>query len=683
MKKSKFIILLLLSLFLMSSVSASLPKKAKGGIEFSYENPSAEAVFLVGEFNNWDITKTPMKKDDKGIWRVTIKFDRGVYQYKFYFDGQYIQDPDNPDSQPDPYGGKNSTITVDKYGNVTRTTKKEEIISNTPLNSKVYIGGLYYGKYSWQPDSSDYDRWRLGSPIHNINIFFKSQINENITLKTTMAINNNVEGVDLWKSHLRFFNSYLKFSAKKFDLITFDNYEVVQFNDPAGLFGNVGIFNHPFGRNTRGIVFQTYPFTTDVTFIYGDAIGIDASEYYSPGMAKLYSQYTDFIGLRLQKKITSFLLLGFSGRMDRGFDNKTVRSPDLENINYEIYSVNSTYAVDLEFFKDFGDSSNQLKTTIEYLTGNDLVQATSMDKDITGEYEDTKLNWETRKTTSIILGVSLTLRKYFRTEFEFESINTTLSPEGVYFATFDSSFDELNSKINKQKLNITYQLNLRKLTLYFGVGINLKTFDWADKMLWDLNEQLIYRPPFFTPVPYSEFIWLGYDKYVFYTPSIKLKTVDNRLILSLDSKISAYDIGYEPRSMENIVKVYFYFTPSQKFGIFANVRNMSYSDKDGLLGFDETFTAVYGGFRYQLGKNIKTEIVWGNSTSLAPIYKNSLIYHDSDPYNREHYLITNGPNYNDLSNVNYFKTQFAEDLYNAEKGLSEKKEIAVKAVIEF
>ncbi|MCK4666024.1 hypothetical protein KAU33_04720, partial [Candidatus Dependentiae bacterium] len=89
MKKSKFIILLLLSLFLISSVYASLPKKAKGGIEFSYENPSAEAVFLVGEFNNWDITKTPMKKDDKGIWRVTIKFDRGVYQYKFYFDGQY------------------------------------------------------------------------------------------------------------------------------------------------------------------------------------------------------------------------------------------------------------------------------------------------------------------------------------------------------------------------------------------------------------------------------------------------------------------------------------------------------------------------------------------------------------------------------------------------------------------
>ncbi|MDD3626793.1 MAG: hypothetical protein PHV06_05690, partial [bacterium] len=159
--------------------------------------------------------------------------------------------------------------------------------------------------------------------------------------------------------------------------------------------------------------------------------------------------------------------------------------------------------------------------------------------------------------------------------------------------------------------------------------------------------------------------------------------VDYRLEIDLGSKISASGFGYKPRSLENIIKVNFYFDSSQRFGIFANIRNMKYRDKDGFLAFNEDFNSVYGGFRYQVAKNIKAEFVYGTSTSLSPVYMNSLLFHESDPYNREKYLMTNGPDYNEINNLNYFMTEFAQDLYDAEKALEKAEEISIKALIEF
>jgi hypothetical protein len=45
-------------------------KKAKKVI-FSFSEPEAGTVFLGGDFNDWDQTKHPMKKDKKGVWKVS------------------------------------------------------------------------------------------------------------------------------------------------------------------------------------------------------------------------------------------------------------------------------------------------------------------------------------------------------------------------------------------------------------------------------------------------------------------------------------------------------------------------------------------------------------------------------------------------------------------------------------
>ena len=83
-------------------------------IVFQLDAPFAGEVHLAGEFNDWSPTATPMEKGEDGIWRVTLELAPGSYLYKFVVDGaSWMEDPENPDMEPDPYGGNNSVITVE------------------------------------------------------------------------------------------------------------------------------------------------------------------------------------------------------------------------------------------------------------------------------------------------------------------------------------------------------------------------------------------------------------------------------------------------------------------------------------------------------------------------------------------------------------------------------------------
>jgi 1,4-alpha-glucan branching enzyme len=83
------------------------------GTTLHLDLPNAGQVFVAGQFNEWSQTKTPLEKGQDGIWRVTLKLKPGKYEYKFYADGQWLEDPTNPDKVPDPYGGNNSVLTVE------------------------------------------------------------------------------------------------------------------------------------------------------------------------------------------------------------------------------------------------------------------------------------------------------------------------------------------------------------------------------------------------------------------------------------------------------------------------------------------------------------------------------------------------------------------------------------------
>ena len=91
-----------------------MTKKSSSGkvINFQFEAPEAEAVSLVGSFNDWDVTAKPMKKNKTGIWNKRIKLVPGNYEYRFYVDGRWENDPNGIEFKENPFGATNNILVV-------------------------------------------------------------------------------------------------------------------------------------------------------------------------------------------------------------------------------------------------------------------------------------------------------------------------------------------------------------------------------------------------------------------------------------------------------------------------------------------------------------------------------------------------------------------------------------------
>jgi len=76
-------------------------------IKFEYSAPEAKEVSLVGDFNQWNSKANPMKKDKKGIWKVTLPLEPGRYEYRFIADGNWENDPTCTSFVGNEFGGDN------------------------------------------------------------------------------------------------------------------------------------------------------------------------------------------------------------------------------------------------------------------------------------------------------------------------------------------------------------------------------------------------------------------------------------------------------------------------------------------------------------------------------------------------------------------------------------------------
>lgn len=75
-----------------------------GAVEFHYFDDLADEVYLVGDFNNWDGSATPMWRVGDGEWVATLGLEDGLYQYKFLADGQYALDDAASGVEEVPFG---------------------------------------------------------------------------------------------------------------------------------------------------------------------------------------------------------------------------------------------------------------------------------------------------------------------------------------------------------------------------------------------------------------------------------------------------------------------------------------------------------------------------------------------------------------------------------------------------
>lgn len=81
------------------------PKTKK--VRFNLYAPKAERVFLAGDFNHWDVDGLPMKKANKGNWEISVTLPAGRYEYRFWIDEVWHDDPNAQERVENPFGSQN------------------------------------------------------------------------------------------------------------------------------------------------------------------------------------------------------------------------------------------------------------------------------------------------------------------------------------------------------------------------------------------------------------------------------------------------------------------------------------------------------------------------------------------------------------------------------------------------
>lgn len=83
-------------------------------VQFVFVAPGARSVALVGDFNGWDASATPMqRRAAPGVWTVSLPLPVGRHQYAFLInDTDWAPDPTAPPAMADDFGTPSSVVTV-------------------------------------------------------------------------------------------------------------------------------------------------------------------------------------------------------------------------------------------------------------------------------------------------------------------------------------------------------------------------------------------------------------------------------------------------------------------------------------------------------------------------------------------------------------------------------------------
>lgn len=81
-------------------------------VEFQLSAPQAKNVNVCGTFNGWRTNAGRMTKDFRGIWKGSVQLKPGRYEYRFFVDGQWIDDPRAEKTVANQFGSMNAILGV-------------------------------------------------------------------------------------------------------------------------------------------------------------------------------------------------------------------------------------------------------------------------------------------------------------------------------------------------------------------------------------------------------------------------------------------------------------------------------------------------------------------------------------------------------------------------------------------
>ena len=95
-------------------VQLANPLRKEGEVLIAINDPRAKDVRIAGDFNEWIPDRKVFSiKEEEGIWRKILHLSPGRYQYRLIVDGQWREDPSNPEIIENYQGGYNSLLTVE------------------------------------------------------------------------------------------------------------------------------------------------------------------------------------------------------------------------------------------------------------------------------------------------------------------------------------------------------------------------------------------------------------------------------------------------------------------------------------------------------------------------------------------------------------------------------------------
>jgi len=81
--------------------------------QFLLVAPGADSVSVVGDFNDWSATATPLARaNGDGLWWVTVPLSPGRYRYAFVVNGTVWRPDPQTSVVEDEFGRPNSVVTI-------------------------------------------------------------------------------------------------------------------------------------------------------------------------------------------------------------------------------------------------------------------------------------------------------------------------------------------------------------------------------------------------------------------------------------------------------------------------------------------------------------------------------------------------------------------------------------------
>jgi cyclomaltodextrinase len=269
----------------------------KANYTFHFRAPDAKKVNLFGSFNSWNREIDAMKLNKDGIYEITVPLDPGLYEYKFYVDGNEFLDPLNRDSIPNGLGGYNSVISIKPFHTeksflhvYSRGEDKKDLLltfwyekqGGTSLNNSSVIALVNNSIYPASDISIDGDKIILRVP--------EKMRRENPVIR--VAVND--KGLTTYFQTVRFFNGEI--AANQDKMSSFDNvmYALMIDRFKDGDPGNSIPVVHPkllhkanyFGGDLQGVL-------DEINNGYFDSLGVNTL-WLSPVIDNTDSAYQEY-----------------------------------------------------------------------------------------------------------------------------------------------------------------------------------------------------------------------------------------------------------------------------------------------------------------------------------------------------------------------------------------------------